>query len=114
MGYEKKAKLLGDSRVFELDPQLKKYTLRDVGFTESRGGKFILERPLDPESPFSASIKFKMTISADFKAFKMAVTSANGLKEVNLFKENDAKKRAEQLDYLLDVLIKRQILKATV
>ncbi len=40
----------------------------------------------------------------------MAVTAANGLKEVNLFKENDAAARIEQLDYLLAVLVKRQIL----
>ncbi len=67
MAYQKKASLLGDKRTFELAAQIKKYTLRDVGFTESHGGKFVLERSLDPNSPFNAALKFKMTISAELK-----------------------------------------------
>ena len=46
MAYGQKAKLQGDTRTFELSPEIKRYSLRDVGFVESKGGKFTLERYL--------------------------------------------------------------------
>ena len=110
MAYTKEAKILGDKRTFVLSDEIKKYTLRDVGFMESKGGKFILERPLDPSSPYNASIKLKVTISSDLQTFKMGVTSANGLKEINIFKGTDIEKHIEQLNFVIDNLKERSIL----
>ena len=53
MAYGQKSKLQGDTRTFELSPEIKRYSLRDVGFAESKGGKFTLERSLDPNSPYN-------------------------------------------------------------
>ena len=110
MAYAKQAQLPGDKRVFSLDPAVKKYTLRDVGFAQSKGGKFILERPLDPRVAFGASVKLKITVSADLQTFKMTTTNGNGLREVNLFQKNDPK-ILEQLEFSLKELQERQILK---
>ncbi|WP_281164905.1 cysteine desulfurase [Liquorilactobacillus sicerae] len=110
MGYTKQAKLLGDQRVFSLTPEVKKYTLRDVGFVESKGGKFVLERPLDPQVDFAVSLKLKVTISADLKTFKMVTTNGNGLREINLFKKNDPQ-ILEQLKFSLQELQDRQIIR---
>ncbi|KRM89189.1 cysteine desulfurase [Liquorilactobacillus vini] len=110
MGYAKQAKLLGDQRVFSLAPEIKKYTLRDIGFVESKGGKFVLERPLDPRADFAASLKLKVTISADLKTFKMLATNGNGLRELNLFKKNDPQV-LEQLEFSLRELQDRQVIR---
>lgn len=110
MAYSNQAVLKGDQQVYELSPNIKRYTLRDVGFIESKGGKFQLERSLDPTSPFNKGIKFKMAIEPDMKKFKMVVTAPNGLKEVDVFAAPNAQAHIEQLNYLLDLLLEREIL----
>ncbi len=50
MAYATTAKILGDTTTYQLSPNVKKYSLRDTGFIETKGGKFQLERSLDPES----------------------------------------------------------------
>ncbi|KRM07680.1 MAG: cysteine desulfurase [Liquorilactobacillus ghanensis] len=110
MAYAKQAKLLGDQRIFELDPAIKKYTLRDIGFAESKNGRFILERPLDINADFNDSFKIKVAISADLKTFKLTTTSGNGLREVNLFKKGDSK-LLEQLEYTLNQLQDRNVIR---
>lgn len=109
MAYKKQVKLLGDQRLFELNPAVKKYTLRDIGFVESKNGRFVLERPLDVNAGFNNSFKLKMAISSDLRTFKLTTTSANGLQEVNLFKKDDSQ-LLEQLDYVLHQLIERKVI----
>ena len=47
MAYATTAKILGDTTTYQLSPNVKKYSLRDTGFIETKGGKFQLERSLD-------------------------------------------------------------------
>ena len=89
MAYGQKAKLQGDTRTFELSPEIKRYSLRDVGFVES---------------------KFKMTVTSALDGFKMVTTTANGIKEVNVFKGNDAETHIEQLNYILKDLMDHNII----
>ncbi|KRM96522.1 hypothetical protein FC19_GL000816 [Liquorilactobacillus aquaticus DSM 21051] len=110
MAYVEQLKIKGDTRTYKLSADIKKYTLRDVGFVESKSGKFQLERSLDPNSPFNKGLKFKLVITASLKAFKMLTTSANGLNEVNIYKSVDADTHIEQLNYILEQLEQRQIL----
>jgi hypothetical protein len=110
MAYAKQAQLPGDKRIFSLDSAVKKYTLRDVGFVQSKGGKFILERPLDSSVAFAASVKLKITVSADLQTFKMTTTNGNGLREVNLFQKSDPQ-ILEQLEFSLKELQERKVLK---
>ena len=104
MAYGQKSKLQGDTRTFELSPEIKRYSLRDVGFAESKGGKFTLERSLDPNSPY------KMTVTSALDGFKMVTTTSNGIKEVNVFKGNDAETHIEQLNYILKDLMDHNII----
>ncbi|MFY4503373.1 DUF1831 domain-containing protein [Ligilactobacillus ruminis] len=110
MAYGQKSKLQGDTRTFELSPEIKRYSLRDVGFAESKGGKFTLERSLDPNSPYNQGFKFKMTVTSALDGFKMVTTTANGIKEVNVFKGNDAETHIEQLNYILKDLMDHNII----
>ncbi len=110
MAYLTTAKITGDTRTFKLTSDVKKYALRDTGFMESKGGKFTLERSLDPNSPFNQGFKFKMTVNPDLVHFKMVTTTANGIKEVNIFKGNDAAEHIEQLNFILNDLKDHQII----
>ncbi|KRL01404.1 DUF1831 domain-containing protein [Liquorilactobacillus capillatus] len=110
MAYAKQIVIKGDQRQYVLSDDIKKYTLRDLGFTESKNGKFQLERSLEPNAPFNAGFKFKLAITADLKTFKMLITSANGLNEVNIYKSADAQLHIEQLNYILGQLEQRHVL----
>ena len=109
MAYATTAKILGDTTTYQLSPNVKKYSLRDTGFIETKGGKFQLERSLDPASPFKG-FKLKIVVSADLKSFKMVTTTANGLKEVNIFKVKDTATNQEQLEYILADLVARNVI----
>ena len=109
MAYQTTAKLLGDNTTYRLSDNVKKYSLRDTGFLESKGGKFQLERSLDPTSPVKG-FKLKITVAPDLKSFKMITTTANGMKEVNIFNGKNAAAQTEQLEYILTDLIDRQII----
>ncbi len=39
MAYATTAKILGDTTTYQLSPNVKKYSLRDTGFIETKGGK---------------------------------------------------------------------------
>ena len=80
MAYATTAKILGDTTTYQLSPNVKKYSLRDTGFIETKGGKFQLERSLDPASPF--------------KGFKGKDTATN----------------QEQLEYILADLVARNVI----
>jgi len=111
MATAKKAQIKGSQQVYSLAQDIKKYSLRDAGFTEKKSGKFQLERSLDPNVSFNVSMKLKIVVDADLKKFKMSTTTANGLKEVNIFKTGNVDTQAEQLGYLLNDLQEREILK---
>ena len=104
------ATVLGDSTTYRLNPAVKKYTLRDVGFVPTNNGNFQLERPLDPKSPFNAAIKLKITIEKELKTFKMSITSPDGLRAVDIFKNEQNAANVEQFNFTIQHLIDRDIL----
>ena len=64
----------------------------------------------DPNSPYNQGFKFKMTVTSALDGFKMVTTTANGIKEVNVFKGNDAETHIEQLNYILKDLMDHNII----
>ncbi|EKW99568.1 cysteine desulfurase associated protein [Ligilactobacillus saerimneri] len=108
MAYTTEAQIKGDSQVYGLSPQIKRYSLLDVGFLELKNGKFQLERPLNPDAG-KAAFYLKMTVNKDLKKFKLMTTTASGLQQVDIFKRNDPA-MLEQLQYILAELLDRDIL----
>lgn len=105
------AKVLGSQTTYQLSAEVKKYTLRDVGFSETRNGNFQLDRPLNGESPYAAGFKLKVTVDKDLKKLKMSVTDGSGLHPMNIFK-NPEKTQAiiEQYNFMIQNLLDRQVL----
>lgn len=110
MAYKEINQIIGDNQRYRLSSSIKKYSLLDVGFNISRTGKFELERSLDPNSPYNQGFKFKMTVDPNLKKFKMATVTANGMREVDVHKGKDVETHLEQLNYILDNLLERQII----
>lgn len=99
----------GDPETYKVGPTIKRYTLMDLGFIRTKNGNFQLERSLDPNSPFTAANKLKITFKADLTAFQMGVTTGNGLKAVNIFQSPKSADNVEQYHYIIENMIERGV-----
>ena len=106
MAFEEKATVLGTDVMYRLAPTAKRYTLRDNGFTETKGGNFQLIRPLEATPQSKEGFKLKITVDKEIKTLKMSVTTANGLKAVNIF-ANKNELLQEKFFFLMDGFISR-------
>lgn len=98
MAFLEKDALQGAPDSYRLSSTVKKYTLRDNGFEPTKNGNFQFNRNLELGS--GPSPKLKMTVTSDLSKFTLSAVTANGLREINLYKGEtfaDARKRAEQV-----------------
>lgn len=104
------AKVLGGTD-YTLSPDVKRYTLRDTGFVETKNGNFQLDFPLNGESPYAAGFKLKITVDKTLTKFKMSITDMSGLHPLNIFKD-PTKTQAiiEQYNYKIEDLLERHVL----
>ncbi|MHC5269619.1 DUF1831 domain-containing protein [Enterococcus sp. LJL98] len=107
MAFEQKATILGCDVFYRIAPEARRYTLRDNGFTETNGKNFQLIRPLEATPQSNEGFKLKITVDSDIKTLKMSVTTANGLKAVNLFKGTQHEMLQEKFYFLMDGFISR-------
>ncbi|WP_122645761.1 DUF1831 domain-containing protein [Enterococcus mediterraneensis] len=107
MAFQETATVLGAETKYKINPSAKRYTLRDNGFTETNGGNFQLVRPLEATPQSKEGFKLKITVSSDIKTLKMSITTANGLKAVNLFKDDTHKMLQDKFYFLMDGFISR-------
>ncbi|GAX03592.1 cysteine desulfurase [Secundilactobacillus pentosiphilus] len=110
MAFDKTTQLQGDDQAYTISDGIKKFSLRDVGFNESKNGSFTLKRSLDPTSPYSATVELKVTVNSDLTGFKMAAVAGNGLREVNIFKMERKDAFLEQFHYIMENLAEREII----
>lgn len=111
MAFSKTAQANGDQQTYQISEGIKRYTLKDLGFIETKAGNFSLDRSLDPNSPYNAGYKFKMMVSKDLAGFRMAITTGNGLKKVNIFKDDATADSVEQYNFIINNLIDRDVIK---
>ncbi|MBP1045252.1 DUF1831 domain-containing protein [Enterococcus sp. BWM-S5] len=110
MAFEEKAAVEGSDVFYKMNPAAKRYTLRDNGFTETNSGNFQLIRSLDATPQSKEGFKLKITIAKDLKTLKMSVTTANGLKSMNIFKNEKHAMSQEKFYFLMDGMISRGVL----
>ncbi len=110
MALTETVKVAGDTQTYKLSPNIKRYTLMDTGFVKTKNGGFQLERALDPNSPYTSANKLRIIVSKDLDKFSMSVTTANGLRAVDIFKTDKTAGNVEQYHYVLDNLIERQVI----
>ncbi len=78
-----------------------------MAFTETNGGNFQLIRGLEATPQSKEGFKLKITVAKDLQTFKMSITTANGLKAVNIFKDEQHKMLQEKFYFLMDGFISR-------
>lgn len=100
----------GDNRKFTVNPDVKKYSLTDVGFNQTQHGNFNYEHPLYNDSPYDAGCKLKITLNKDMTHLTMVVTDVNGLQKVNIFKNKQLTKMVDLLNFILKDLEDRNII----
>ena len=105
MLFRKINRLNGDSNQYRLNPQIKAYSLRDVGFRTSGSGNFKLKQSLN----VNYGPKLKIVISKNLKLFKMDITDEKGFRKINLF-DHRHQQGVHQLRYVISNLILRKIL----
>ncbi|MFL2099337.1 cysteine desulfurase [Desemzia sp. FAM 23991] len=108
MAFLAKDKLDGSTDMYRMSESVKKYTLRDNGFEQSKNGHFQFSRDLEIGS--AKSPKLKMTVASDLKTFKMSVVTANGLRSVNLYKGDAFKEAQDRAGYVLAGFVESGIL----
>lgn len=104
---ETAATILGCPINYSVAEGARKFTLKDNGFKETKAGNFQLVRPLDATPQSKQGFKLKITVSSDLTQLKMSATTANGLKAVDLFKDDKLKMNQDKFYFLMDGMIDR-------
>lgn len=110
MAFKETATVEGAAVVYKVNANAKKYTLKDNGFSETNSGNFQMIRPLDATPQSKEGFKLKITIASDLKTLKMSITTANGLKSMNIFKGTQHDMSQEKFYFLMDGMISRGVL----
>ncbi|MEJ6348337.1 hypothetical protein R4Y45_03735 [Holzapfeliella sp. He02] len=110
MAKSKFVSINGDSRQFAVDDEIKRYSLIDAGFKETKNGNFSFDRPLYTDSPYNATMRFKITVSKEMNQLTMVITDKNGLQKVNLFKNEQLLPAKELLEFILKDLVEAHII----
>lgn len=110
MAFEKKAALLGSNEQFQVNPNIKKYTLRDNDFEETKKGNFQISRTMDTNMINNQGVKLKIVVSDELTQLKLSVTTGNGLRTVNIYKGDAYKEIREKVAFTLENLVERGVL----
>lgn len=113
MSQSNKASLEGSSNEYRIHPDIKRYTLRDNAFIETKNGNFQYERKLTAQGAKSNVPILKITINKDFDRLRILSTAANGIREINLFKNDEMEESRELAEFYLAEFEKEQILEKT-
>ena len=88
---------------------VKKFTLRDNTFSQTKVGNYELNRLLEAVPNSGNGFLLKIIINKDLTAFKINITDKSGLRLVNIFKSEDNHIIQEKFYFLMDSLVERGI-----
>lgn len=109
MAFEKEIHLANCLYSYAIGQNIKKYTLRDNTFSETKIGNYELTRLLEKVPNSNDGFPLKITINKNLDAFKLMITDKSGLRAVNIFKSEDNKMLQDKFYFLMDSLVERGI-----
>ncbi|WP_242258199.1 DUF1831 domain-containing protein [Streptococcus thoraltensis] len=109
MAFEKSISLKDCQYTYTIDPNIKKYTLKDLTFSESKVGHYELSRLLEEVPNSGKGFLLKIVIHKELTGFKLNITDQSGLRLVNIFKSDDHKILQDKFYFLMDSLVERQV-----
>ncbi|MGT2935972.1 DUF1831 domain-containing protein [Streptococcus castoreus] len=109
MAFEKDIHLKDCKYRYQISPKIKKYTLRDTTFSQTKIGHYQLTRLLEKVPNSGEGFPLKIIINKDLDSFKLVITDQSGLRLVNIFKSKDNKILQDKFYFLMDSLVERDI-----
>lgn len=106
MAFDKVSTVLGSDVSYQLSNQAKTYAFKDLGFSESKQGNLQYNRPLDMMAN-SKGPRLKITVAKDLKTFKMSITTANGMRQLNIFENDDQLELQQNFQFIMNEMINR-------
>ena len=113
MDFEKSVALKDCLYSYEINPNVKKFTLKDNTFAETKVGNFELTRLLEEIPNSGQGFLLKIIFNKDLSGFKINITDKSGLRLVNIFKSEDQKILQQKFYFLMDSLVEREIFTKT-
>lgn len=108
MAFTKESTLNGFNRTFSMSPECKAYTLRDNGFTETKGGNFQYKRKLDTE--YRNGLILKITVKNDLDTLKISTVTNNELMAVDVYKLENNAMILEKINFIFDGFVDRGVM----
>ncbi|HEL1703376.1 TPA: DUF1831 domain-containing protein [Streptococcus suis] len=109
MAFQQSVTLKDCNFTYHISPAIKKYTLRDNTFEQTKAGHYQLTRFLEEIPNSNQGFLLKIIINQDLTGFKINITDKSGLHLVNIFKPESNKVIQEKFYFLMDSLIDRDI-----
>ena len=109
MAFETSITLKDCLYTYKLHPNVKKFTLKDNTFAETKVGNFELSRLLEEIPNSGQGFLLKIIFNKDLAGFKINITDKAGLRLVNIFKSESQKIIQEKFYFLMDSLVERDI-----
>lgn len=109
MAFETSITLKDCLYTYKLHPNVKKFTLKDNTFAETKVGNFELSRLLEEIPNSGQGCLLKIIFNKDLSGFKINITDKSGLRLVNIFKSESQKIIQEKFYFLMDSLVERDI-----
>lgn len=109
MAFETSITLKDCLYTYKLHPNVKKFTLKDNTFEETKVGNFELSRLLEEIPNSGQGFLLKIIFNKDLSGFKINITDKSGLRLVNIFKSESQKIIQEKFYFLMDSLVERDI-----
>ncbi|QSE76536.1 DUF1831 domain-containing protein [Lactococcus taiwanensis] len=75
----------GCKYIYSLAPTLKKFTLKDMTFSETKLGNYEFKRMLEEIPNSNEGFLLKIIVNKELNGFKLSLTDKSGLRNVNIF-----------------------------
>ena len=109
MAFETSITLKDCLYTYKLHPNVKKFTLKDNTFAETKVGNFELSRLLEEIPNSGQGFLLKIIFNKDLSGFKINITDKSGLRLVNICKSESQKIIQEKFYFLMDSLVERDV-----
>ena len=109
MAFETSITLKDCLYTYKLHPNVKKFTLKDNTFAETKVGNFELSRLLEEIPNSGQGFLLKIIFNKDLSGFKINITDKSGLRLVNISKSESQKIIQEKFYFLMDSLVERDV-----
>ena len=100
-------KVQGDQDTYEISPEMKPYTLLDLGFEKTKRGNYKYSGSLDRKNPFKPAARLIITVASDLSGMKMETVNATGFNKVIIFKNARSEEFTLQYHFILDEMVER-------